>query len=116
MGLPVLGICYGLQFITHHLGGRVRAAVKREYGPADVEVIDTANPLFAELHNFCTGDLSAFYFDIRTDSLYCDRTDSKRRRAARKFEVYMRRQGRTIHLDGYGRPIDDDPDDKKRWN
>jgi hypothetical protein len=40
----------------------------------------------------------------------------KRRRAARKFEVYMRRQGRTIHLDGYGRPIDDDPDDKKRWN
>jgi GMP synthase (glutamine-hydrolysing) len=49
MGLPVLGICYGLQFITHHLGGRVRSAVKREYGPADVEVIDTANPLFAGL-------------------------------------------------------------------
>jgi membrane associated rhomboid family serine protease len=40
----------------------------------------------------------------------------KRRRAARKFEVYMRRQGRTIHVDGYGRPIDEDPDDKKRWN
>ncbi|MGD0293161.1 MAG: rhomboid family intramembrane serine protease [Terracidiphilus sp.] len=40
----------------------------------------------------------------------------KRRRAARKFEVYMRSQGRTIHIDGYGRPIDDDPDDKKRWN
>jgi membrane associated rhomboid family serine protease len=40
----------------------------------------------------------------------------KRRRAARKFEVYMRSQGRTIHVDGYGRPIDDDPDDKKRWN
>jgi membrane associated rhomboid family serine protease len=43
----------------------------------------------------------------------------KRRRAARKFEVYMRSQGRTVHLDGYGRPIDkdpDDPDDKKRWN
>ena len=40
----------------------------------------------------------------------------KRRRAARKFEVYMRSQDRTIHVDGYGRPIDDDPDDKKRWN
>ena len=40
----------------------------------------------------------------------------KRRRAARKFEVYMRRQDRTIHVDGYGRPIDDDPDDKKHWN
>ena len=40
----------------------------------------------------------------------------KRRRAARKFEVYMRSQDRSIHVDGYGRPIDDDPDDKKRWN
>jgi membrane associated rhomboid family serine protease len=40
----------------------------------------------------------------------------KRRRAARKFEVYMRRQGRTVHLDSRGRQIDDDPDDKKRWN
>ncbi len=49
MGLPVLAICYGLQFITHHLGGRVRSAVKREYGHAEVELIDMANPLFAEL-------------------------------------------------------------------
>jgi len=40
----------------------------------------------------------------------------KRRRAARKFEVYMRHQGRTVHIDGNGRPIDDDHDDKKRWN
>ena len=40
----------------------------------------------------------------------------KRRRAARKFEVYMRRQGRIVHFDGNGRPIDDDQDDKKRWN
>ena len=39
----------------------------------------------------------------------------KRRRAARKFEVYMRQQGRTVHLDGKGRQIDD-TDDKKRWN
>jgi membrane associated rhomboid family serine protease len=40
----------------------------------------------------------------------------KRRRAARKFEVYMRSQGRTVRFDGHGRPIDEDPDDKKRWN
>jgi membrane associated rhomboid family serine protease len=41
----------------------------------------------------------------------------KRHRAARKFEVYMRRQGRTVHLDGNGRQIEDeDPNDKKRWN
>jgi membrane associated rhomboid family serine protease len=40
----------------------------------------------------------------------------KRRRAARKFEVYMRSQGRTVRFDGNGRPLDDDSDDKKRWN
>ncbi len=38
--------------------------------------------LFTELHNFCALDLSAFYFDIRKDSLYCDRLDDVRRRAA----------------------------------
>ena len=40
----------------------------------------------------------------------------KRRRAARKFEVYMRSQGRTVKFDGQGRRIDEDADDKKRWN
>ena len=39
--------------------------------------------LFGALHGFCATDLSAFYFDIRKDSLYCDRADSPRRRAAR---------------------------------
>ena len=39
--------------------------------------------LFSELHNFCAVDLSAFYFDIRKDVLYCDAPSSLRRRAAR---------------------------------
>lgn len=39
----------------------------------------------------------------------------KRRRAARKFEVYMRSQGRIVKFDGQGRIIHED-DDKKRWN
>ena len=39
MGLPVLGICYGLQFIVHHLGGRVEPAPAREYGHAEVDVL-----------------------------------------------------------------------------
>jgi GMP synthase (glutamine-hydrolysing) len=38
LGVPVLGICYGLQFMVHTLGGKVRAADKREYGHADVEI------------------------------------------------------------------------------
>ena len=40
----------------------------------------------------------------------------KRHKAARKFEVYMRSQGRTVRFDGQGRQLDEDPDDKKRWN
>ena len=38
---------------------------------------------FAELHGFCAVDLSAFYFDVRKDTLYCDPPDSNCRRAAR---------------------------------
>ena len=39
--------------------------------------------LFIALHNFCATDLSAFYFDIRKDALYCDAANTVRRRAAR---------------------------------
>jgi GMP synthase (glutamine-hydrolysing) len=37
--LPVLGICYGLQFMVHTLGGKVRPAEKREYGHAEVDIV-----------------------------------------------------------------------------
>ncbi|HUA15767.1 MAG TPA: glutamine-hydrolyzing GMP synthase [Verrucomicrobiae bacterium] len=37
--VPVLGICYGLQFMVHTLGGKVRPAEKREYGPAEIDVV-----------------------------------------------------------------------------
>jgi GMP synthase (glutamine-hydrolysing) len=49
MGVPVLGICYGLHFIVHHLGGKVKSAPLREYGHAEVTIEDTATPLFAGL-------------------------------------------------------------------
>ena len=39
LGVPVLGICYGLQFMVHTLGGKVRPADKREYGHAEVDVV-----------------------------------------------------------------------------
>jgi isoleucyl-tRNA synthetase len=39
--------------------------------------------LFQELHHFCANDLSAFYFDIRKDAIYCDAAADPRRRAAR---------------------------------
>jgi hypothetical protein len=43
----------------------------------------------------------------------------KRRRAASKFQVYMKKQGRTVRFDGQGRLLDEDDvkhDDRKRWN
>jgi GMP synthase (glutamine-hydrolysing) len=36
-GLPILGICYGMQALTHALGGQVDASAKREYGPAMIQ-------------------------------------------------------------------------------
>jgi GMP synthase (glutamine-hydrolysing) len=49
LGVPVLGICYGLHFIVHHLGGKVRSGTKREYGHAEVTIEDGASALFAGL-------------------------------------------------------------------
>ena len=50
LGVPVLGICYGLQFMVYKLGGKVRAADKREYGHAQVELLNLSSPLFHGLH------------------------------------------------------------------
>ncbi|MBW8724621.1 MAG: class I tRNA ligase family protein, partial [Inquilinus limosus] len=55
------------------LDGTIRRAIE-DY---DFHTLSTA------LHNFCAVDLSAFYFDIRKDALYCDRPDDPRRRAVR---------------------------------
>jgi len=49
LGLPTLGICYGLHFIVHHMGGHVKSAPLREYGHAEVTIEDTATPLFSGL-------------------------------------------------------------------
>jgi GMP synthase (glutamine-hydrolysing) len=38
LGVPVLGICYGMQLFSHLLGGRVQPAAEREYGPQQIEV------------------------------------------------------------------------------
>jgi GMP synthase (glutamine-hydrolysing) len=46
---PILGICYGMQLLAYHLGGQVDPAAEREYGLAQVEVIDEDNPLFSNL-------------------------------------------------------------------
>jgi isoleucyl-tRNA synthetase len=64
------------------VGGAVRAA----YEAFDYNLVTTT------LFNFCTNDLSAFYFDIRKDALYCDPKESFRRRAVRTVtdEIFRR--------------------------
>ena len=45
LGVPVLGICYGMQWLTHTLGGKVERAERREYGPAQLDM-EGNSPLF----------------------------------------------------------------------
>jgi len=47
--------------------------------------------VYPDIHTFCSADLSAFYFDIRKDTLYCDRPDTDRRRAARTVLDHLHR-------------------------
>jgi GMP synthase (glutamine-hydrolysing) len=42
LGLPILGICYGMQLLAHDLGGRVEPASRREYGAAQLDIDDPA--------------------------------------------------------------------------
>ncbi|MBM3944196.1 MAG: glutamine-hydrolyzing GMP synthase [SAR202 cluster bacterium] len=48
-GLPVLGICYGMQAMTHQLGGKVSPSSKREYGHAVLHQNNDSDPLFQNL-------------------------------------------------------------------
>ena len=50
LGIPILGICYGLQLMSHLLGGNVKRAEKREYGAMEVN-IDNTSPLFKGFEN-----------------------------------------------------------------
>src|SRR6185503_8497837 len=47
LGIPVLGICYGMQLVARLAGGQVHPSNQREYGRADIRITDGANPLFA---------------------------------------------------------------------
>jgi len=50
-GIPILGICYGMQVLTHQLGGRVTPSLKREFGHAVLNQNVTNAPIFANLNS-----------------------------------------------------------------
>jgi GMP synthase (glutamine-hydrolysing) len=104
MDVPVLGICYGLQFIVHHLGGKVEPAPAREYGHAQVSVI-AETPLFHGLPQaldvwMSHGDEAktlpeGFVLTARTPNAVAGIADEARRIWAVQFhpEVAHTRQG-----------------------
>jgi len=49
LGIPILGICYGVQLLAQFLGGKVEKGLKREYGKGTLRVTDSYCPLFANL-------------------------------------------------------------------
>lgn len=74
--LPVSDLPELEQYILHHIqhvDAELRACIKRYDLTSAVQLLNT----------FCNNDLSAFYFDVRKDALYCDAPDSLRRRACR---------------------------------
>lgn len=47
--LPLLGVCYGAQFLAHHFGGEVAPSATREYGRANLGFVDSNSPLFSDV-------------------------------------------------------------------
>jgi isoleucyl-tRNA synthetase len=72
------------RWVLHRLA-ELDALVRRA-----VETYDWSG-VYAAIHTFCAADLSAFYFDVRKDSLYCDRPDAPTRRAARTVLDHLHR-------------------------
>jgi GMP synthase (glutamine-hydrolysing) len=54
LGVPILGICYGMQLACDALGGRVEPWPAREFGRADCRILDTTDPLFVGLPEHTT--------------------------------------------------------------
>ncbi len=126
--LVAIGILYGdmefLLFFTIGIKARYMAAI---YGLITIAMLFGQERMyaFAELGGALAGWMFirmaprrgvTFLFSEKWYGLRNNYYRWKRRRTARKFEVYMRSQGRTVRFDGNGRRIDEDPEDKSRWN
>ena len=58
---PLLGLCYGAQYLAHKYGGEVLPSEIREYGRAYLSFVDNANPLMKGIPKFSSMDESRRY-------------------------------------------------------
>ncbi|MCO5142013.1 MAG: glutamine-hydrolyzing GMP synthase [Oligoflexia bacterium] len=49
LGVPLLGVCYGMQWLAQNLGGKVSPAKVREYGLTPIQILESSSPLFAQV-------------------------------------------------------------------
>jgi GMP synthase (glutamine-hydrolysing) len=108
LGVPVLGICYGMQWLAHTLGGKVVRAKAREYGPAHLDIEGHASTLFSGLpgklkiwnsHGDHVVDLpEGFHVTGRTDNAVAAIENASRRCYGVEFhpEVNHTERGRDI--------------------
>jgi GMP synthase (glutamine-hydrolysing) len=108
LGVPVLGICYGLHYMTQKLGGKVSPGQKREYGHADVDLLRNDCALFkglsGPLHVWMShGDEAealpeGFHLVAQTSNAKAAFEDPARRYYAVQFhpEVHHTKQGTEI--------------------
>jgi GMP synthase (glutamine-hydrolysing) len=108
LGVPVLGICYGMQWLAHTLGGKVVRAEVREYGPAQLDIEKRDSTLFAGLPaslkiwnshgDHVVGLPAGFHVTGRTDNAVAAIEDSARRYYGVEFhpEVNHTDRGRDI--------------------
>jgi GMP synthase (glutamine-hydrolysing) len=64
VGVPVLGICYGMQLMAHALGGRVEPAPHREYGHATVRIVREPDPFRSSPPPATPGEPTALFVDV----------------------------------------------------
>jgi membrane associated rhomboid family serine protease len=126
--LVAIGVLYGdMEFLLFFAIGIKARHMAIIYGLISIAMLFSSQRMyaFAQLGGAAAGLLwirlaprrgVSFAFSEKVYGLRNRYYRWKRRRAARKFEVYMKSQGRTVRFDGQGRQLDDDPDDKKRWN
>ncbi len=104
LGIPVLGICYGMQWIAHTLGGKVEKAERREYGRAHLKVDCDGGPNSSQLFAGAPGELRiwnshgdhvrglppSFRATGHTENAIASLEDPKRRIYATQFHVEVK--------------------------